>query len=191
MNHDLTTHTDSFSYIHPKLELRTSQIEGTGYFATEKIKKDECLIVQSGQSVHISKIDQPKMAPYWYYGFQIERDVYCYPHIVNNKPHLEGVFRINHSCDPNAGFVGQISLVAMRDIEADEEITYDYAMTDIETRLEDPWTPEPCSCESALCRKLITGDDWKLPELHKKYTGYFSTHVTKAISSLSNQNATL
>ncbi len=35
---------------------------------------------------------------------------------------------INHSCNPNAGFKGQIFMVAMRKIKRGEEITYDYAM---------------------------------------------------------------
>ena len=30
----------------------------------------------------------------------------------------------NHSCNPNAGFRGQIFLVAMRDIDVNEEITF-------------------------------------------------------------------
>ena len=35
---------------------------------------------------------------------------------------------INHSCSPNAGFRGQIFLVALRAIEPGEELTFDYAM---------------------------------------------------------------
>jgi len=34
---------------------------------------------------------------------------------------------INHCCEPNAGWRGQIFLVAMRDIPAGEEIHFDYA----------------------------------------------------------------
>jgi uncharacterized protein len=36
----------------------------------------------------------------------------------------------NHSCDPNIGVRGQIVFVAVRDIEAGEELTHDWAMTD-------------------------------------------------------------
>ena len=39
---------------------------------------------------------------------------------------------LNHSCEPNLGLQGQIAFVAMRDIAADEELTFDYAMTDDE-----------------------------------------------------------
>jgi hypothetical protein len=27
------------------------------------------------------------------------------------------------------------------------------------------------------CRKLITGDDWRLPDLQRKYAGYFSRYI--------------
>ena len=37
---------------------------------------------------------------------------------------------INHSCEPNVGFAGDIVLVAMRDISPGEELTTDYALFD-------------------------------------------------------------
>jgi hypothetical protein len=171
------------SWVNPGLILNKSKIEGTGYKTIFPIKKDEILIVQSGRCIHISEIDTEKKAPEWYVGFQIELSVYYYPHTSEDKPLLEGIFCINHSCDPNAGFKGQITLVAMRDIEIGEEITYDYALTDIETTLEDPWTPETCLCGSEICRKQITGNDWKLSDVQQRYDNYFSTHVAAAINN--------
>ncbi|GIT46042.1 MAG: hypothetical protein Ct9H300mP12_06270 [Acidimicrobiales bacterium] len=40
----------------------------------------------------------------------------------------ETSIRINHSCDANVGFRGQVLYVAMRDIAIDEELCHDYAM---------------------------------------------------------------
>jgi hypothetical protein len=37
---------------------------------------------------------------------------------------------INHSCEPNVGFAGNIILVAMREVIAGEELTTDYALFD-------------------------------------------------------------
>jgi SET domain-containing protein len=180
-----------FSWTSDKIKITKSSINGVGYVAIESIKKDELLVVQSGQCVDIRDIDNEVKEPFWYYGFQVETNVYLYPYIINSKPNLDGIFRINHSCEPNAGFSGQISLSAMKDIEIGEEITYDYAMTDIETDLEDPWVPQPCSCNHADCRKIITGNDWKNPTLQKKYDGYFSTHVAKAIKNMNDTDAKL
>lgn len=188
---DPRQNTGSFSYINRKLHLGHSHIAGTGYFATERIKKDEKLVVQSGRCVHVGNIDTETMKPYWYYGFQIERDIYYYPLYMDGQLYLDGIFRINHSCAPNAGFFGQITLVAMCDIEVGGEITYDYAMTDIETELESSWSPETCRCGSRWCREKITGADWKMPELQERYAGYFSTHVASAISETSPGTTTL
>ncbi|MCX5903887.1 MAG: SET domain-containing protein, partial [Proteobacteria bacterium] len=52
-------------------------------------------------------------------------------HFVIGTKHegeIEDTDIFNHSCNPNAGFKGQIFLVAMRDIPAGEEVTFDYAM---------------------------------------------------------------
>jgi uncharacterized protein len=37
---------------------------------------------------------------------------------------------INHSCEPNVGFAGNIVIVAMREVIAGEELTTDYALFD-------------------------------------------------------------
>jgi len=175
-----------FSWINSKLHLKKSGIEGVGYSVQAPIKKDEKLIVQSGQCVHVSEIDSIDNALEWYVGFQIETDVYYCPLAVADTRYLDGIFFLNHSCSPNAGFSGQITLVAMRDIAVGEEITYDYAMTDIETDHEEPWKPESCLCQSDNCRQQITGSDWKLATVQSKYNGYFATHVANAIKAENN-----
>ena len=78
---------------------------------------------------------------------------------------------INHSCDPNVGFAGNVVLVAMRDISADEELTTDYAMFDSSDEEME------CCCSAEQCRKVIHGQDWLLPELQGRYRGYFSRYL--------------
>ena len=175
-----TTLSNSRTWINRKLTLSESQIAGKGYIAQEPIQKDELLIVQSGGCVDVGEMDNGIMQPNWYYCFQVEPNVYLCPY-DNSTENADGIFKVNHSCEPNAGFSGQISLVAMRDIAPGEEITYDYVMTDVETDGEDPWIPEECTCGSQNCRGTISGNDWRMPKLQEKYAGYFSTHVAKAI----------
>ncbi|HYO91128.1 MAG TPA: SET domain-containing protein-lysine N-methyltransferase, partial [Pyrinomonadaceae bacterium] len=79
----------------------------------------------------------------------------------------------NHSCEPNLGVRGQVVFVAMRRIEAGEELTHDWAMTD-----DDDYEME-CRCGSRSCRKVITGRDWRRPELQQKYSGYVSWYLTE------------
>jgi hypothetical protein len=81
---------------------------------------------------------------------------------------LEAADYFNHSCDPNAGFKGQIFLVAMRDISTGEEITFDYAMVLHELKDALPYAFD-CLCGSPNCRGIVTDNDWKLPEVQKRY----------------------
>lgn len=88
----------------------------------------------------------------------------------------------NHSCEPNSGFKGQLFLVAMRDIKNNEEITFDYAMVVSESVGSDFVFKMECKCGSGNCRKKITENDWKLPELQKKYYGFFSQYLQEKCS---------
>jgi hypothetical protein len=69
----------------------------------------------------------------------------------------------NHSCEPNTEVLGDYDpargatigvrawWVALRDIAAGEEITYDYGFA--------AEVAEPCGCGSAACRGVIVEDD--------------------------------
>jgi len=81
---------------------------------------------------------------------------------------------INHSCDPNIGLSGPAEFVAMRDIAAGEEITFDYAISE-----SDPCWILRCDCGRPGCRRVIRGTDWKKPELQQKYGPYFSDYIKK------------
>lgn len=52
----------------------------------------------------------------------------------------------------------------MREIEKDEEITFDYAMTD-----GGDYDVFDCECKTASCRRRVTGNDWRLTSLQQKY----------------------
>lgn len=82
----------------------------------------------------------------------------------------KGIARwINHSCDPNCGIKKLFKVVAMRDIFAGEQITWDYEMTE-----KSSWFRMKCRCGSTLCRKVI-GNYKNMPaKTRKKYKGYIS-----------------
>lgn len=89
----------------------------------------------------------------------------------------QGYF-INHSCDPNAWMEDACTIVAMRGIANGEEITADYALWEADENHVSPWS---CQCGSTLCRKKITGRDWRMPELQKRYREHFSPLLNKRI----------
>ena len=82
----------------------------------------------------------------------------------------KGIARLlNHSCDPNCGIKGLTRIVAMRDIAAGEELTWDYEMTEKST-----WWRMRCRCGSERCRKRI-GTYSNLPRsVRRRYRGYIS-----------------
>ena len=58
---------------------------------------------------------------------------------------------LNHSCAPNAWLRGR-ELIALRDIRAREDVTFDYDTTEW-----DMAEPFACHCGSATCRGLVRG----------------------------------
>jgi hypothetical protein len=70
----------------------------------------------------------------------------------------------NHSCDPNLWWDDAYTLVARRAIGVGEEVTSDYA-----TSPGVAGFALDCACRSSLCRAVITGEDWRRPELQARY----------------------
>lgn len=91
---------------------------------------------------------------------------------------------INHSCSPNCGMSGSTIVVALRDIEVGEAITYDYATSD-----GSDYDEFECACGSVVCRGKVTGYDWMLPELQLRYRGYFSPYLAARIALLTTLGA--
>jgi len=162
-------------YRSPKIEVRSGGLQGRGVFAREKIEKGEVVAVKAG---HIVTADQlPEItATVGDFALQIHDRFYLSP-ISKEEVGRMTIF-INHSCDPNVGFDGQITYVAMRDIEPGEELCHDYAMERTDDYSLD------CRCRSDLCRGKVTGGDWKNPELQRRYGNYFSSYVLSKIRLL-------
>ena len=160
-------------FINPKTEVRGSHIEGKGLFAKEKINKGEVIHVAEGNILTLEESkalseDQQNLC------YEIEDDRLLCPKDFNN---LTDDWYINHSCNPNSGSASDwFTLIAMQDIEPHEEITYDYAMTDA-----DPEWCMNCRCGAKNCRNTVTGNDWKIKELQRRYAGYFQKNIQDKI----------
>ena len=171
------------SWLNPHLEKRNSDTQGWGIFAKADIRKDERLAILGGK---IMPIDEMYQIPVdmQRYTMQIEERFVLGP--ASAIPEDTDFF--NHSCDPNSGFRGQVFLVAMRDIKAGEEITFDYGMTVSVSVGSDMIFEMDCACGSPCCRKKITEQDWILSELQVRYKGYFSQYIQDKIENL-NENS--
>ena len=106
-----------------------------------------------------------------HHALQVDDDLF-----LASMPPFDPADYVNHSCDPNCGIVGSVLLVTMRGVEADEELCFDYAMTDM-----DDYDQFQCWCGTEHCREVVSGDDWKIPELRDKYAGWFSSYLARRI----------
>ena len=154
----------------PKIEIRDDTLAGRGVVAIADIAKDEIVAIKAGHVITRAELDEV-VAAAGDFALQIDDDFYIAPRELDEV--LDMSVMINHSCDPNVGFRGQVIYVAIRDIAAGEELSHDYAM-----ERSDDYTLD-CHCGSPLCRGKVTGDDWKLPELQERYGEYFSIYLRR------------
>ncbi|OHA93488.1 MAG: hypothetical protein A3H52_02220 [Candidatus Zambryskibacteria bacterium RIFCSPLOWO2_02_FULL_39_26] len=162
------------SYISPKVKNRFSQTSGRGLSAVEEISKGE--IVADYTNGTGEYIDTEKSDELFEKGndhmIQIDDDLF-FAAVKNSDS--EDADYINHSCDSNCGIKDKLKIVARKDIDVGEEITIDYAM------MESSDYSFKCNCGFLKCRGVVTGNDWKIPELQNRYSGYFSGYLQEKI----------
>lgn len=160
------------SVLSNKVEIRTNSLNGKGIFAKEYIKKGEIVFIKGG---HILTRDEIFSSGVINSYFPINDEYFLG---ATNKDEEDQIkLYQNHSCNPNVGLHGEITFIAMRDIEKDEELTVDYAFIDNEDYSFE------CTCGSNDCRKTITGFDWKIKELQDKYYEYFAQYLKDKIDN--------
>jgi hypothetical protein len=151
--------------------VRPAGRKGLGIFATGPIAAGTTVCGFGGLVVERAEFDTLD-EDLRTHSIQIDDRLY----LVSMPPYADADL-INHSCEPNCGIIGSSIIVTMRDVEAGDELCFDYAMSD--TNDYDEFV---CACESPSCRTLVTGGDWKLPELQERYRGYFSAYIERRIA---------
>ena len=138
--------------------VRSSAIQGFGVFAARPFSKGAVVLVIDDSRVvddlhPLSSADDARHCDYLEAG-----------KIVLMQPPER---HINHSCAPNTYVKtvdGRRLVMALRDIQAGEEITYDYC---INSGGDTVWI---CHCGAATCRGEIHSDFFHLPlELQREY----------------------
>src|SRR5262245_29771985 len=162
----------NLSYISCKAVVKESPIQGKGLFAASPITRGEIVCIKGGHIFdrktlnHVSQSLGPAE-------IQIGDDLFIGP--LNQEVREGSMIFSNHSCEPNIGVQGQIVFVAIRDIDAGEELTHDWATTD-----DDDYEMK-CRCGARSCRGTITGKDWQRSDLQKKYSGFISWYLLEKI----------
>ncbi len=123
----------------PILEIRQTSSMGRGVFALDAITHGTLLVACEGWLATTSELHDD------WHAMQVGADLW----LCSNGDCLDEC--INHSCDPNAGFVtGEAVLYALRDIAAGEQIFWDYS-----TSLAELGWSLHCRCGSSRCRKIV------------------------------------
>jgi uncharacterized protein len=164
------------SWISPKAEKgRPSGIAGRGLFAVQPIATGEVVAVKGG---HIVDTPTLEALPERLQNSEIQIAEGLHLVALADEEYEPVMLFVNHSCEPNLGFAGNVVLKAMREIAGGEELTTDYALFD------SPTGSMACSCGTPSCRGTITGDDWRDPGLRERYAGWFSSYLDDRQRSL-------
>jgi hypothetical protein len=168
-------HIPSQSWFHPRLKIGTSQIHGHGLFCSERIYGGELVMVWGGRIFSREDVLSGKAKRNSISG--LCAGLYLGQAIGN--PDNPDEF-LNHSCDPNLWMRDEVTLIARRSIAPGAEITADYALWEF----DDDWMLKPCACGSPLCRRVITGGDWRSKEIQRRYKGHFLPWINQQILAL-------
>ena len=165
------------SYLSPKAEARRSELDGRGAFSIAPIAAGEMVALFGGHVYDLATYE--KLSPQLqaitisiWPGFQMGP--------VEDSEIGDADF-VNHSCAPNCGIKGQLMVVALTDIPAGVELTFDYGTVLVEHG--DGVFRMDCRCGTPSCRGQITSDDWRIPELRRRYAGYLSVAVQALVDA--------
>jgi hypothetical protein len=135
----------------PRLLIRSSDIHAAGCFTLDPIRKRAHVLEYTGERITKKEGDERyEGRPYTYlFG------------IGDGKVVIDGhgmAMFVNHSCDPNCEtdeIKGKVYIIAIRDIAAGEELTYDYCLYDGDDEA-------PCYCGAKNCRgSMYTEEELK------------------------------
>ena len=169
----------SLTWVDPRQQFRSSPIHGTGAFASEPIAIGEIVEIFGGSLMTERKFRAFQRTTPRYNATQIAENRHLVERPAVTEQRAGG--SLNHSCDSNLWMADDVTLVARRAIEPDEELTVDYALF---TAQPDWVLDHECQCGAPDCRKTVTGNDWRLPAVQQRYYPHFSPFLNRRIERL-------
>src|SRR6266446_6851141 len=131
------------------LIVRSSEIHAAGVYTTTPVKKGDHVVEYTGPRINREEADRRYEGREHTYLFGLDNGV----DIIDG----DGVAAfINHCCDPNCEtdeIDGKVWIIAIRNIKAGEELSYDYNLYDGD---DDPCI---CSCGTKKCRGTMYTDE--------------------------------
>lgn len=184
---------DIYYSSHPNIRLRAceNKDKGLGLFAIDKIKKGEVVWKHQPDpygrmtgkiysKAEVEELWKDDLDWFWHWAYRCGEDKFLGP-LTKECPNREATYYQNHSCEPTTWWEDEITLTALRDIEAGEEITFDYATSESN---EDELGLCKCLCGSASCRGQLKGDDYLRPEIIERYGDHFQPYLRERIRKI-------
>jgi RimJ/RimL family protein N-acetyltransferase len=162
----------------PRVRGGASTIERSGLHAAEPIRSRETVFVWGGGTVTSDAELRAVAASGPRYSCAAIGENQHILWAADDPDAAAGPGGANHSCDSNLWMLDERTVAARRDIAAGEELTLDYALFTVAP----DWRME-CRCGSALCRGVVTGNDWQLAPLQERYAGHFSPFINARIAA--------
>lgn len=169
------------TWVDPRQEIRPSLIHGLGSFARGVIYAGEPVEIIGGLMMTEDEFRAFQLTAARFNAVQIGED----QHLVE-RPTVtqQRAGSINHACDSNLWMADEVTLVARWNIAPGEELTVDYALFSTQP----DWVMDRlCRCGLPVCRGVITGNDWKLPQVQERYRRHFSPFLNERIARLQNE----
>ncbi len=148
-----------------------SNIVGKGLFAGESINAGEIVFVMTGEVIEIS-INSYEEA-------MVDPDIMGIGKNTWIAPPPPFIY-INHSCRPNTGIKGELTFVALRNINKNEELTFDYSISE-----ESPWEME-CKCGEPNCRRVIRSIQFLPEDVFNKLLPFIPEYFQKVYREYHN-----
>lgn len=149
-----------FSYLHKSVDLVENEAGQSIVVTKDPIFKGETVAVWGGKVVHKSELFNLGTHAY---AHPISKDLFLVTPVHDDGP--DTVHLIRTSGTPNCGFAGEITLVAIRDIQAGEELTYDSYM---------------------LNPDVLEEKDSFLEAIRKRYNGNFANYIQSEMDANPN-----
>ena len=140
-----------------RLRIKISSIHGKGVFAAQDITKGTRILPYIGEKISPQEATTRIAQGNTFIFFLDAR------HDLDGDTPRNRARYINHSCDPNCSsdiIEGQIWIFALRDIQAGEELSYDYGYE------LDGYETRPCRCGAQNCCGYILDQEYwgRLPQ---------------------------
>ena len=140
-----------------RIQTRRSGVHGKGVFAVQPIAEGETLIEYVGEIISWPEAQarhphDPGNPNHTFY-FHVDED-----HVIDALYGGNSSRWINHACDPNCEAEeqnGRIFIKALRNIEAGEELNYDYGLIIDERYTKKLKAEYPCWCVAKSCRGTL------------------------------------